>query len=261
MHDLAYYFPKFRAYKFSDTKYMKFMIKRSCFAADKIIAVSENTKNDLLSLFNIPPSKIETVYEAADDGYKKIDDKQKLENIRRKYELDRKFIFYPGNISPRKNIERLINAFEKVQDKIDLDLVLTGHNMWNSHKEIGMIKKNRRIKLLGCIPDEDLPSIYNIAEAFVYVSLYEGFGIPIVEAQRCGCPVIVSDSASLPEVAGKGAIVVDPYDEGEITRAILQVVEDRSTREKVIQEGYKNAERFSWKKSAKETIELIRGVC
>src|SRR3989344_1924924 len=149
-------------------------------------------------------------------------------------------IFYAGSISPRKNLKRLINAFNQVQDKIGHDLVITGNKLWGNKREMQMIKQNPRIKVLGFIPDEDLPILYNLASLYVYPSLYEGFGLPILEAQASGCPVISSNASSLPEVAGKGALYFDPEKEGEIAKMILKLAGDDKLKDKLVKIGFEN---------------------
>ena len=259
IHDLAYYMPQFDAYKLFDTIYMKFMIKSSCKRADAIISVSENTKKDIIEILKIDKNKITPVHEGVDSKFKIIKDKNKLNSIKNKYNLDKEFIFYAGSISPRKNIKRLIKAFESIQKKTDLDLVITGNKLWNNVEEMELIKKNPRIKLLGFIPEEDLPTIYNLASIYVYPSLYEGFGLPILEAQASGCPIIASSASSLPEVAGKGgALFIDPYKEKEIAKAILKLDRDKSLRTKLTKYGLENVKNFSWEKAALETLQLLK---
>src|SRR3989344_8457386 len=258
IHDLAYYMPQYDAYKLFDNLYMKFMIKSSCKRADKIIAVSANTKKDIIDILGIPEKKIEVVHEGVNDDYKVMKKDKGLDKIREKYGLGDKFIFYAGSISPRKNLKRLINAFNDIQDKIDYDLVITGNKLWNNKEEMQMIKENPRIKVLGFIPDEDLPILYNLASLYVYPSLYEGFGLPILEAQASGCPVISSNASSLPEVAGKGALYFDPEKEGEIAKMILKLAGDDKLKDKLVKIGFDNVKGFSWGKSAEGILEVLK---
>ncbi|MDO8509461.1 MAG: glycosyltransferase family 1 protein [Nanoarchaeota archaeon] len=260
IHDLAYYMPEFDAYKFFDTLYMKFMIKSSCKRADRIISVSENTKKDIIRILGINADKITPVHEGVDEKFRVIKDKKKLDSLREKYNLKNEFIFYAGSISPRKNIKRLISAFQSVQEKTKMDLVITGNKLWNNEEEMALIKQNPRIKVLGLVPDEDLPLLYNLASMYVYPSLYEGFGLPILEAQACGCPIIASNASSLPEVAGQGgALFVDPYKEEEIAQAILML--DRKNgkmRAELVKSGFRNVKNFSWINSARESLGVVK---
>ena len=259
IHDLAYYMPKYNAYTLLDTIYMKFMIKSSCKRADKIISVSENTKKDIINILNINPDKIEVVHEGVDSKFKIIKDKEKLDNIKKKYNLSNNFIFYAGSISPRKNIKRLISAFQSIQEKTNLDLVITGNKLWKNQQEMQMIKQNPRIKVLGFIPEEDLPALYNLAKIYIYPSLYEGFGLPILEAQACGCPIISSNASSLPEVAGKhGALFVNPQSEKEIAQSIENVFNNPKLKSQLIKAGFDNVKSFEWSNSAVRTMKVLR---
>lgn len=258
IHDLAYFMPEYNAYKFFDTLYMKFMIRSSCKRADKIIAISNNTKKDLINILDVPEEKIKVVYEGVNSKYKIISDKKSLENIREKYHLHDPFIFYAGSISPRKNIKMLISAYQKLPKDINMNLVITGNKLWNNKKEMVLIKQNPRIKLLGFVPEEDLPYFYNLASLYIYPSLYEGFGLPILEAQACGCPVICSNISSLPEVANNSAILIDPYNEDEITKALIKIITERGLREELIRKGLQNIKRFSWINTAKQTLEVLK---
>jgi len=258
VHDLAYYLPEYNAYKFLDNFYMKFMIKSSCRRADKIIAISKNTKKDIIQILKINKEKIKVVYEASDEKFKRLN-KKDLAELKKKYDLTR-FIFYSGSISPRKNIKRLIKAFEIIKNKLNLDLIITGNKLWKNKKEMALIKQNPKIKVLGNVSDQDLVALYNLAEVYVYPSLYEGFGLPILEAQACGCPVITSNKSSLPEVGGHSVVYINPLKTEEMSKAIEKVVSNKKLRENLIKKGYKNIKRFSWDKTAKEVLDLIKNV-
>jgi glycosyltransferase involved in cell wall biosynthesis len=255
VHDIIpFIYP--RQFRPKDFFYWKFIFPVYAKRADFIIVNSENTKKDLIKFLNIPKKKVKTILLAQDSAYKIIKKKSILEKVRKKYRLDNKFIFYSGSINPRKNLKRVIKSFQKTQDKIKLDLVITGITTWKSGEEMKMIKENPKIKLLGLIPKEDLVCLYNLAEVFIYPSLYEGFGLPILEAQACGCPVITSNISSMPEVAGQGAILINPYRIDEITEAIYKVTGSKKIREDLIQKGFKNIKRFSWEKAARETLAI-----
>jgi len=259
-HDLGYFIKSSGYYPLKDTLYRKIFMNYSLRNADRIIAVSKNTKSEILNYFSIPQKKIEIIYEGVEKRYKKKNNPSFLDKIRQKYNLNRTFIFYSGSISPRKNLFRLIKAFEKIQEKTNCELVIAGNKMWNNKKEMEIIRKNSKIKILGFVPEEDLVALYNLAEVYVYPSLYEGFGLPILEAQACGCPVITSNVSSMPEVAGKGAVLVNPHSVNEIADAMEKVLKDKKLRDKLIKEGYKNVKRFSWEKCARETLKLCEEV-
>jgi len=247
--DMGYYRPEFNAYKLVYNIYMKIMIKSSCNGADKIISISDNTKEEIKKILKINKDKIRTISLATYFN-------PNFKNTKREKE---KYIFYSGSISPRKNLIRLIKAFEKLGDK-DIQLYITGNNMWNNKKEMQLIKNNPKIKVLGLVSESELRKLYQNALLYVYPSLYEGFGLPILEAQACGCPVITSNVSSMPEVAGKGAILVNPHNVNEIANAIENVTNNKRLRKRLVKEGYKNVKKFSWKKCAKETLKVCEEV-
>jgi glycosyltransferase involved in cell wall biosynthesis len=258
VHDLAYFLPEYNAYKFLDNVYMKFMMRSSCKRADKIIAISENTKKDIVEIIGIPKNKIEVIYEAADSRFRVLSDKKALEKVRKKFNLNKKFVFYSGSISPRKNIKLLISSFNGLSGE-DFDLVVTGNKLWNNEEEMKMIKDNPKIKQLGLVSDSELIALYNLAEVYVYPSMYEGFGLPILEAQACGCPVICSNTSSLPEVGGNSVVYVDPLNEKKLTETMRKIMGDDRLRKDIVRKGFENLKRFSWDKTAQETLNLCSG--
>jgi len=258
--DLAYFMPELEAYKLLDNLYWRTVMKSSSKRANKIIAISKNTKKDIVSFFKISPSKIKVVYLAADKKYKIIKDRKKINRLKEKYNLSDKFIFYSGSLSPRKNLIRAIMAFNKISKKINCDFVITGNKVWNSEDVSKLIKKNKKIKVTGFINDDEMPLLYSLAEICIYPSIYEGFGLPILEAQACGCPVITSNVSSMPEIAGKGALLVNPYSVEDIINAMKSVIKDKKLRGKLIKEGYKNVKKFSWKKYARKILKICEEV-
>lgn len=254
IHDLAHFLPKYNAYRFIDNVYMRFMINYSCETADRIIAVSNNTKKDINTILEQDIDRIATIYEASSISNHQDIDSSRIAN---KYCLPHKFIFYSGSISPRKNIIRLINAFEKLGTDIEHSLVITGNKMWKNRSEMIRIQNNNKIIVLGFVPQEDMAALYYLADIFVYPSLYEGFGLPILEAQALGCPVISSNVSSMPEVAGKGAILINPYKINEISNAIELIIKDKDLKRNLIRKGYSNVKKFSWEKCAIQTLNLF----
>ena len=254
--DLGYFLPELNAYPLLDTKYMKFMVRTSCKRADKIIAISQNTKKDIVNLLKINPNKIDVVYLAAGSKYKVIKDKKNLDMVKKKYNLSKKFILFTGTISPRKNLVRLINAFNKISEGIPHELIITGSKTWKDKEVTSLIENNKKVRRIGLVDDEDMPALYNLADIYIYPSLYEGFGLPILEAQACGCPVITSNTSSIPEVGGDSVLYIDPYSEDSIKNAILELSRNKKTKKKLLLDGFKNAEKFSWKKSSYKILKI-----
>jgi glycosyltransferase involved in cell wall biosynthesis len=261
IHDLAYFEDKLGAYPFLDKFYMRTLIPQSVRRAAGIFAVSENTKKDIIRYTNCDPKKITVTYEAADKIYYPINDASHLQQVKRKYKLPDNFIMYVGSLSPRKNIVRLLKAFSCICTKVPHNLILTSSKSWKDssvYRAIHQLNLGNRIKKLGYVGHKDMPALYNLADACVYPSLYEGFGLPVLEAMQCGCPVVASNITSIPEVAGDAAILVDPFDTKAIADAIYQVLTDYKLREKLIQSGHQQAKKFSWNRCAKIILETIR---
>ncbi|MHC4618683.1 MAG: glycosyltransferase family 4 protein [Planctomycetota bacterium] len=260
-HDLAYFDKTLGAYPFLDTLYMTTLIPISDRKADWIFAVSEHTKRDIVRYCRVDPGKLTVVYEAADDDYKPVSDKSVLESVRDKYRLPEKFILYVGSLSPRKNIGRLLEAFANVRDRVPHHLVLTASKSWKDSQVYEIMNRlglKDRINKLGYVESADMAALYNLADAYVYPSLYEGFGLPILEAMQCGCPVVASNATSIPEVAGDAAILVDPLDTGALAEAIQKVLIDPELRAELVSRGFEQARKFSWDKAAKIILKKIR---
>ncbi len=261
IHDLAYFDRHLDAYPFLDTIYMRTMIPCSLRRATGIFAVSENTKKDIIRYADCSPDKITVTYEAADSMYQHISDTSKLQMIRQKYNLPDSFIMYVGSLSPRKNISRLLEAFSLIKTKIPHVIVLTGSKSWKDASVYRTMKKlnlDDRVRQLGYVEQEDMPALYNLASAYIYPSLYEGFGLPILEAMQCGCPVVASNATSIPEVAGEAAILINPLDTKAIADAIYNVLTDSTLRDKLVSSGFQQAKKFSWNCCANIMLETIR---
>lgn len=233
-------------------------LKNELYKIDMFIAVSEHTKKDIMKYLDVPEHKIRVIYEAADESYKPVKDHS---GIKKKYGLD-KFILSVGTLEPRKNIPNLIKAFGKLNRR-DYKLVITGKKGWKYEEIFRLVESlglGDRIKFLGYILDEELPALYSAAELFVYPSLYEGFGLPPLEAMACGTPVIVSNRSSLPEVVGDAGILIDPEDTDGIAEAMEKILQQPSLRKELSEKGLQQAKKFSWSKCASETIELYKQI-
>jgi len=261
LHDLGYYIKELNAYKYLDTLYWKIMMRSSCKRATKIIAISENTKKAIQEILGIPEEKIAVIYEAVDTNrFRKIP-KATLENIATKYSLPRSFFLFTGGLSPRKNLTRLFRAIELL-DEENVNLVVTGDTFasWSNDQECKLIEESDKIKHLGYVNEDELVALYNLADAYIFPSLYEGLGLPILEAQACGCPVISSSSSSLPEVGGNSVLYFNPHDEMEIVRAIKTLVNNPKKKDNLVEKGYENIKRFSWGLAARQLLNIFDNI-
>lgn len=221
--------------------------------ADLFLAISEFTKQEMTEILHVPPEKIEVVPCACSSEMRPATDDVVLANLREKYYLSERFILFVGNFNPRKNLERLIRAFDRAKGNgIPHRLVIAGEQGWkfNRDKALQGIKHSKDICFIGYVPDEDMPALYSAADLFAFPTLYEGFGIPALEAQACGTPVLTSNSSAMPEVCGEAAVYVDPYNIDDISKGILRIIQDTTLAENLSKKGLKNVQRFSWKKSA-----------
>lgn len=200
---------------------------------DKVIAVSNSTKNDLLEASNLKPEQIEVIYEGVSKNFKPASEKERIE-FRKKYNLPEKFVLAIGGVGERKNLARIKEASKDF---------------------------NLAIGLKGItVSDEELPLLYSSAQVLVYTTLYEGFGLPILEAMACGVPVITSNISSMPEIAGNAAVLVDPKNVDEIQKSIKEIKEDKGLRNELVQKGLKRSKEFSWEKAARETFNVYESL-
>ncbi|WP_175403733.1 glycosyltransferase family 4 protein [Caminibacter mediatlanticus] len=240
--------------------YAKFMINQAVSKSDIILTVSEFSKNEIIKYTNTR-KEIKVIYNAINFNKFKVINNN-LEKLKNKYSLPNEFILFVGNVKPHKNLKRLLLAIKD----LDINLVFVGKKdgfITGDENIKKLITKNNlkeRIYFTGYVKDEDIPVIYNLAKLFVFPSLYEGFGIPPLEAQACGCPIIVSNVASLPEVCGDSALYCNPYDVNDIKEKIEVLLNNKQLREELIQKGFENIKRFSWEKSAKKIIDVIEGL-
>jgi glycosyltransferase involved in cell wall biosynthesis len=240
--------------------YFRIALRRSVRQANRIIAVSHTVKRDILRHFSVDPDRIEVIYHGIDDRFKAGVKEEKLNEVRRKYALPEKFILFVGNLEPKKNISRLIDAFGDVvrQSRIPHSLVLAGRLAWKSGDVRQKIARSQdqRILCLGYIAQSDLPAVYTLADLFVFPSLYEGFGLPPLEAMACGAPVIVSGAGALPEITSGHALTVNPHSVDSISRAIYGLLHDPSLRNRFVESGRIHAGRFRWETAWQKTSGL-----
>ncbi len=225
-----------------------------------VISVSQSAKEDLVRLLGVPPSKVRVTPLGVDTRFHPVNEKAIL-SLRQKYDLPEGYILYLGINKPHKNLVRLVEAFAKV--KTGRKLVLAGKEdprYREVHEIVKQLSLQDRAVFLDQVPEDDLPALYSGAALFVFPSLYEGVGLPLLEAMACGVPMVCSSTSSLPEIVGRAAVMVDPLDVSLLARALERVLRDGDLRASMCQEGLKQATLFPWERTAKETLAVYRQV-
>lgn len=247
---------------------LRILVSLAARASDRVIVVSRNSKNHLVKILKMPENKICVIY-IAGSSYLSVAtaaENEVREKLKKRYGVGNKFILNVSASHPHKNLHRLIEAYDILckKHRIDCQLVIVGikgraqTSLMNSAKELSLEK---RIIFTGWVSNEDLSSLYSAAQLFVFPSLFEGFGIPVLEAMACGIPVVCSNATSLPEVAGEAAILVTPYCVDEIAEAMYRALTDETLRAILLQKGLKRAGQFSWEKTARDTLDAYKTAC
>lgn len=268
VHDLGYiYHPE--AHTLSQNIYLRWSTRYNARSARRVLADSEATRQDLIQHYQIPKERIVVVHPGRDETLAPVRDPGSLAAVRARYGLAGPYLLYVGTLHPRKNLVRLVRSFGALVQSTAADageltnglqLVLAGQKGWlydEVVREVQRLDLAERVILTGYVPDKDLPSLLSGAVAFVFPSLYEGFGFPILEAMACGTPVVCSDVSSLPEVAGDAALLVDPLDTEALTTALHQVATDEGLRNDLVAKGFCQIGHFSWRRSAQETLYVL----
>ena len=261
--DVSYlYFPQL--FKKKDLYQLKtwggFSIKK----AKKIITISNSSKNDIIKMYKVPEERVEVIY----PGIKELKTSnlklKNMEELNKRFEISSPYILFVGTLQPRKNIKRLIEAFSLLKEQETrskkLQLVIVGKKGWQFEDILDAPKKygvGDRVRFLDSVTDEDLPALYKNALCFCLPSLYEGFGLPILEAMQYGCPVATSNISSLPEAGGDAAVYFNPEDPEDIAKSLESIIQNSELRDKLIRKGYEQVKKFSWEKSAKQTLRVL----
>ncbi len=267
IHDImpvlfAWFFSHLGPLRYGAHFYFKLIVRASIKKAVKIIVPSIYTKNDLVQHLGVKEDKIVVCHEAVDPHFHLIDKKYGWARLRRKYGLSSPFLLYVGNFRPYKNVERLLKAYAKWLSSfggMDHNLVIVGEDRTRVSRIKTLVTNlglRDKVVFLGFVSDEDLVVLMNCAEAFISPSIYEGFGLPVLEAMACGTPVITSNAASLPEVVGGAGITIDPYDVEGLTRAIQRVLTDEHLKQNMSEKGLQRAQSFSWIETAQKILVL-----
>ena len=248
-------------------RYLERVVPRSVARADRVLADSEATRADLIALLGVPPEKVQVLYSGVHPRFCPRPEPDETARLRARYGLgDAPYVLSVGTLQPRKNYVRLIRAFVQLTNQptnqptnqLTNQLVIAGGRGWLYEETLAEAGKYPdRVRILGFVDDGDLPALYRNAALFVFPSLYEGFGLPVLEAMACGVPVVCSNASSLPEVAGDAALLVDPLDTDGLTMAMARVLEDPDLRRGMIARGLEQAARFTWERAALQLLTAL----
>ncbi|HDQ72093.1 MAG TPA: glycosyltransferase family 1 protein, partial [Chloroflexi bacterium] len=261
VHDLGYrYFPETHPWR--QRLYLDLSTRWNARAAAHVLADSAATKADLATHYRVDPDKITVAYPGLDETLAPVRDPVRIAAVKARYGIGGDYYLYLGTLQPRKNLARVIAAFADLPPSIQADasLVLAGKKGWlydALFEQVRHLGLERNVRFPGYVAAEDKAALMSGALAFVFPSLYEGFGLPVLEAQACGCPVITSATSSLPEVAGDAAVLLDPHDTAAITTAMASLVADDEMRPSLIERGLANVRRFSWENCARTALGVI----
>ncbi|MGQ9558978.1 MAG: glycosyltransferase family 4 protein [Candidatus Oleimicrobiaceae bacterium] len=243
--------------------YLRAMIRRSASRACHILTVSEFSRQDIITLFGVPETRVSAIHEGFDpEPFQRRPAPGSWEVVRQRYAIGEPYILAVGHLEPHKNFVRLLQAFRCLVDKGRQDwyLVIVGKRSWGAgevERVVDRLDLRRRVVITGFVPDEDLPTIYCHAQAFVAPSLFEGFGFTPLESMAAGVPVAAARSTSLPEIVGDAAVLFDPYDANDMAEAVARLLEDEALRRTLVQRGYQNLRRFDWRTCCARTAELL----
>jgi len=262
VHDLTFYrFPQwFRPFNW---RYLQRFTRQTVRHAHHIIASSQHTRQDLITLLDVPPERISVIPLGVGEEMRPMQDTAALAALRHKRQLPERMILYLGTLEPRKNLTTLLEAYALLRRDPGFHhrLVIAGGKGWYYEEieaTVARLHLGQAVLFAGYVPQEELPWWYNAADVFVYPSLYEGFGLPPLEAMACGVPVVVSAASSLPEVVGEAGVIVPPLDAQALAEAIREVVEDGPRRQRLIAAGLARAQALSWRATAAKTAKLYR---
>ncbi|HOV91096.1 MAG TPA: glycosyltransferase family 1 protein [Syntrophorhabdaceae bacterium] len=269
IHDV-FHFAFYNQLNLSQKMYAKIVMSAATRLSDKIITVSEFSKSEIVKYTGVDSNKINVIYNGIDTKkFSTIQNQEFLENVRQKYRLSNQFLLFVGNVKPHKNLHGLIKAFgllKKHKKLEEFNLVIVGkkEGFITGDKEIERLINELSlepfIKFTGFVMDNDLPAIYNLASALIFPSFYEGFGFPPIEAMACGCPVIASNTASLPEVCGDAVLYVDPNKTEDIAQKIELLLTNKSLIDRLKEMGFQRVRQFTWEKCAAETLKTIEEI-
>ena len=258
VHDLSFlrypeaFVPKLR-------RYLERLVPRSIARADVVLADSAATQADIVSLLGVPPDKVQVLYSGVHPCFRPEAELGERDRLQARYGIGgRPYVLSVGTVQPRKNYIRLIHAFNQLTNQPTNQLLIAGGRGWLYQDIFAEAEKQGdSVRLLGFVDEADLPALYRNAVLFAFPSLYEGFGLPVLEAMACGVPVVCSDASSLPEVAGDAALLVDPHDEDALAEAMARGLEETDLRREMITRGLAQAARFTWERAARQLVGMF----
>ena len=259
VHDLSFmYHPD--AFVPSLLRYLERVVPRSIARADLVLADSDHTRADLITLFDVSPELVKVIYPGVDSRFQPQPAPGERERLRERYGIgDEPYVLSVGTLQPRKNYVHLIKGFIQFQAETGTtaELLIAGGRGWLYDDIFAEAQRRENVRLLGFVEDEDLPALYRGATLFAFTSLYEGFGLPVLEAMACATPVICSNTSSLPEVAGDSVLLVDPQNPDELTGAMIRAFSEEGLREEMVDRGLARAAGFTWERSARQLLGVI----
>lgn len=269
LHDIIYleklHFKEGTAYQRFGNLYRRWNVPAVVKKAAKIITVSEFEKNRICEHFGFDTNQVTAVYNGVSRHFQRVTDAGLLKEARQKYHLPEKFLFFLGNTDPKKNVAGVLKALSilKSRNQLPYKLLMLDINREYLQRvagEIGDLSILDEITFTGYVPNKDLPAIYSQAELFLYPSLRESFGIPMIEAMRCGVPVITSTTSCMPEVAGGAALLCDPFDAEAMANSIIDLLNNQTKREELVKLGLERSQKFSWVENARQTIDIYHQI-
>jgi len=245
-----------------DLAYIKLSMPLYCRRADALISNSNLTKDDFARILQVPREKIKTTYFGVNPIFRPIDDQEVLRAVRRKYDLPDRFMLTVSRYDPRKNFETIFKAFTKCREAGELKLVAVGKDSWKYKQDCRMGESDFEDDVIfpGYVEQRDLPAFYNLAELFIFPSVYEEFGIPLIESMACGCPIVASDTGAIPEITDGAAFLANPYDADKMAQGIDQLTQDVHFRRRLVEEGLERVKIFNWDDTAKKTLDVLEQV-
>jgi glycosyltransferase involved in cell wall biosynthesis len=264
IHDLSFeHLPD--TFKRRSRAQLRLTVRRTARRAAQIITISEHSKRDIVETYRVAPERVSVTYLAAPSHFRFVEDERELRRVRQLYGIEGDYILAVGSVQPRKNLARLVRAYSdlrrsRAQAKLPR-LVVVGKLAWLYEETLRAVEEcgvREDVTFTGYVAEADLPALYSGARCFVYPSFFEGFGLPPLEAMRCGTPVLVSDRTSLPEVVGDAGLLVDPFDTDAISAALARLIDDDELRRQLRERGLARAARFDWRETARRTLEVYQ---